>query len=94
MPRRFKQRRTKGWRKPEGAVVISRPSKWGNPFRIDKGRDRATVVRMFRDWIQTDDPMAAKMRAEIGELSGKDLACFCPEGGPCHGDVLIELANP
>jgi len=27
-------RRVKGWRKPEGAVVVARPSKWGNPFRI------------------------------------------------------------
>lgn len=27
-------RRTKGWRKPEGAVVVARPSKWGNPFAV------------------------------------------------------------
>ena|SRR5690606_10520597 len=32
MPKRIQLRRTKGWRKPEGAVVVSRPSKWGNPF--------------------------------------------------------------
>lgn len=31
-PRRIQLRRTKGWRKPEGAVVVSRPSKWGNLF--------------------------------------------------------------
>lgn len=24
--------RVKGWRKPEGVVVVSRPGKWGNPF--------------------------------------------------------------
>lgn len=33
-PKRIQLRRTKGWRKPEGAVVVSRPSKWGNPFRV------------------------------------------------------------
>ncbi|MCP2265546.1 DUF4326 domain-containing protein [Promicromonospora thailandica] len=33
MPDRIQLRRTKGWRKPEGAVVVARPSKWGNPFR-------------------------------------------------------------
>lgn len=27
-------RRTKGYRKPEGAVVVARPSKWGNPFPL------------------------------------------------------------
>lgn len=32
-PQRVQQRRTKGWRKPEGAVSVARPSKWGNPFR-------------------------------------------------------------
>jgi hypothetical protein len=26
------------------------------------------------------------------ELAGKDLACWCPPG-PCHADVLLELAN-
>ncbi len=33
-PRRIQLRRTKGWRKPVGAIVVSRPSKWGNPFTI------------------------------------------------------------
>lgn len=33
MPKRIQLSRRKGWRKPEGAVVVSRPSKWGNPFR-------------------------------------------------------------
>jgi hypothetical protein len=26
-------------------------------------------------------------------LRGKDLACFCKEGAPCHGDILLRLAN-
>lgn len=35
-PKRIQLRRTKGWRKPEGAIVVSRPSVWGNPFHIDR----------------------------------------------------------
>lgn len=27
------------------------------------------------------------------ELRGKNLACWCKDG-PCHADVLLELANP
>jgi hypothetical protein len=27
------------------------------------------------------------------ELRGKNLACFCKPGDPCHADVLLELAN-
>ncbi len=32
MPERIQLRRTRGWRKPEGAIVVSRPTKWGNPW--------------------------------------------------------------
>lgn len=33
-PKRIQLRRTKGWRKPEGVVVVSRPSRWGNQFKV------------------------------------------------------------
>ena len=33
-PQRIQLRRTKGWRKPEGAVVVARPTKWGNPYTL------------------------------------------------------------
>lgn len=33
-PQRIQLRRTKGWRKPEGAIVVARPTNWGNPFTI------------------------------------------------------------
>ncbi|WIE55393.1 DUF4326 domain-containing protein [Curtobacterium sp. MCBD17_003] len=34
MPHRIQLSRRKGWRKPEGVIVVARPSKWGNPWRI------------------------------------------------------------
>lgn len=27
------------------------------------------------------------------ELKGKDIACWCAEDAPCHGDILLEIAN-
>jgi hypothetical protein len=33
-PKRIQRKRTKGWRMPEGAVYVGRPSKWGNPWRV------------------------------------------------------------
>jgi len=30
---------------------------------------------------------------DLGELRGRDLACWCPLDQPCHADVLLELAN-
>lgn len=39
VPQRIQRRRTKGWRLPEGAVYVGRPTKWGNPWRIIPVRD-------------------------------------------------------
>lgn len=34
MPERIQRKRTRGWRMPEGAIYVGRPSRWGNPFRV------------------------------------------------------------
>ena len=36
-PKRIQLSRTKGWTKPPDAVVVARPSKWGNPYRLAPG---------------------------------------------------------
>lgn len=36
MPNRIQRRRTKGWRMPEGAVYVGRPSRWGSPFPVNE----------------------------------------------------------
>ena len=30
---------------------------------------------------------------DLNELKGKNLACWCKIGTPCHSDVLLEYAN-
>ena len=35
-PKRIQRCRTKGWRMPEGAISVTRPGVWGNPFIIGK----------------------------------------------------------
>lgn len=37
-PKRIQRQRTKGWRMPEGAVYVGRPSKWGNRWHVRKAR--------------------------------------------------------
>jgi hypothetical protein len=27
------------------------------------------------------------------ELRGRDLACWCPIGQPCHAELLLQIAN-
>ncbi len=38
-PVRVQLRRAKGWRKPENCIVVSRPSKWGNPYVVQRRDD-------------------------------------------------------
>ncbi len=107
MPDRIQLRRTKGWRKPEGAVVVARPTKWGNPYRVGIHGDAARCVALYRQAAtglidntrppvpQVTEVMAMQdhLRTHLPELRGKDLACWCPLDAPCHADVLLELAN-
>ena len=48
-------------------------------------------------WLNWQGDEAEKVKAAILEglesLRGKNLACFCKLGEPCHADVLLELAN-
>jgi len=33
-PKRIQRRRTKGWRMPPNTVSVTRPGRWGNPYRM------------------------------------------------------------
>ena len=91
-PHRIKVKRQKGWRLPEDAVFVGRPTKWGNPYRLGKEADsREEVVAMYRAMLASLPP--AELSALLTPLKGRNLACWCPEDGPCHADVLLELAN-
>ena len=35
-PRRIQLQRTKGWRLPDLARSVARPTRWGNPFYVDR----------------------------------------------------------
>ncbi|WP_280245559.1 DUF4326 domain-containing protein [Nocardia abscessus] len=61
MPERIQLRRTAGWCKPPGAVVVARPSKWGNPFTITDAAEaeyenpRRACVSHYRAWLEGHD---------------------------------------
>lgn len=134
MPDRIQLRRAKGWRKPPGAVVVARPTRWGNPWKVgdvvevgyfsrasgtpghferrgvwcdDRAEltvDAELAVWLYRENLldalagfgcDEEDSRAARdeLLAAVESLRGRDLACWCPLGGPCHADVLLEVAN-
>jgi hypothetical protein len=95
--------RKRGWRMPEGAVSVARPTRWGNPFRIGADlrfpfdelfgpvvRDRAHAVEIFATYARITSGYEFLVRRD---LAGKDLACWCPLDGPCHANVLLEIAT-
>ncbi len=81
-------------REPYG-VYIGRPMRgyrdegWGNPFKIGRDGTRAQVIAKHRAWFMDQPELQARARRE---LPGKILGCFCAPL-PCHGDVLLEIAN-
>lgn len=89
-PKRIQRRRTKGWRIPEGAVYVGRPTVWGNPW---SRRNRSEAVALYRDWLADagshldDDFDEGCVTCRLPELRGLDLACWC-KLCPVHADGL------
>ncbi len=79
-PERIQRRRARGWRMPDGAVYVGRPTRWGNPFvahdwkasfravalgcRGDRAGRNAAAVKLYRLWLT----------AEKRDISPEDLA--------------------
>ena len=86
--------RRKGWRMPTNTVKVCRPSKYGNPHRVGfcpvcgVEHTQEEAVAEFRAMLEL-----AEIPADLSELRGKNLACWCRAGTPCHADVLLEWAN-
>ena len=98
-PCRVWRRRVKGWKMPENTVSVCRPGRFGNPFKVGADRTQRQAVECFRSWLTTPHITAGipdKKQAVLdglASLRGKNLACYCKPGTPCHADVLLDLAN-
>lgn len=86
---------------PADAVYVGRPTLWGNPMSryVWGAFTVGEAVADYRRWV-TGEPTKWKLWGgppptleQIRTLRGKDLACWCSPGAPCHADVLLELAN-
>lgn len=103
--RRLRLSRARGFRLPENAVSVARPGKWGNPFIVGKDGTQLQCVALFvalaggfidlSGRVPPDEQLEIwrRLRRSIRTLAGKDLACWCALGTPCHADVLLHLAN-
>ncbi|WP_327300420.1 DUF4326 domain-containing protein [Streptomyces goshikiensis] len=107
MPNRIQRRRTKGWRKPENTVIVSRPSRFGSPSKIATLQEmgyhdpHAAAAGFFEQWLRGDrfgwptnegDIRRERILEALPTLRGKDLACTCRPDQACHADVLLRWA--
>jgi len=104
--KRVQRKRVKGYKTPENTKYVGRPTKWGNPFRVEELGAKEAVKR-YRECVLNNTMCYAYISEEIEankqfyrfkwisenlqELSGMDLSCFCSLDYPCHADALIEL---
>lgn len=44
MPSRIQRSRARGWRVPEGAIYVGRPTRWGNPFDLGVMHHAAAIA--------------------------------------------------
>lgn len=91
MPERIQLRRTKGWRMPPNTVKVDRSTEWGNPFSVTPEYSAEDAVRDFRSYVEGG--LLNGVGYPLTALRGKNLACWCKPGEPCHADVLLEMAN-
>jgi hypothetical protein len=89
-------------------VKVDRSTALGNPFvvnptmkpgaKLADGRiyvpTPEDAVECFREMLALEGETAAAFRACVAEAAGKNVACWCPVGSPCHGDVILAFANP
>jgi hypothetical protein len=87
-PRRITLSRKKGAKLPPNTVVVARPSRFGNPYRVGIDGDAKTCVELY-EYNVTDGLIGDAQ----SQLTGKNLACWCKQGAPCHADVLLRIAN-
>lgn len=94
IPHGVQLRRTGGWRKPAGTVVVSRPGRWGNLYRP---RDRSlsatsACVDAFQFHLMFDDAGRELAISAERMLRGLNLACWCALDRPCHRNSLLLAA--
>lgn len=73
-PVRIQRQRTKGWRMPEGAVYVGRPTRWGNPFTIGGRSGLARVPAVHhpdREWEYEGRISAAGTRHDYHHGDGR-----------------------
>lgn len=77
-----------------GTIFFVEPGNSARGYRFINSNEDA--VYLYRYWLEgryKDHPELPSAPESLSVLSGKNLACFCRLDQPCHGNVLLEMAN-
>jgi hypothetical protein len=74
---------------PPNTVKVDRTTRWGNYPAARAGVTGAEAVRVFAEWVEDEATPDWKLAAVLA-LQGKQLACWCEIGAPCHADFLLD----
>ena len=101
--KRIQRKRTKNWKLPQNAVYIGRPTRFGNPLKVETdyrhspetgeviAAPRREALSFYRVYLKE------KLKSEpdfLDDLRGKNLACWCRLSELCHADVILEKFYP
>lgn len=73
-------------------------SKFANPFKIGgklgRSKEKMTrddVLRLYKAHLEEEIRLGKITKEEILALKGKTLGCWCENGDPCHGDIIVAM---
>lgn len=92
---RVQRKRTKGSKLPPHTLVVTRGTRWGNPFKAENEADKDRVVIEFTAWIKEPEQnnliRSFVRHCEIYKI--QHIACFCGLYSVCHGDIWLDVWN-
>lgn len=103
-PQRVQMSRKHPWRAEHpDAVIVRDPASGATPFSVMEVGEKypsltaeqchSFAVSEFRTDRHGRHPGYPSDDEIRRELAGRDLACWCSLDEPCHGEVLLEIAN-
>jgi hypothetical protein len=108
-PQRIRMSVRRGWRLPANTVRVDELSEYGNPFWRSQGsaierfywycllisgyHNCSVGLECGKRQDAHVEVLKAAKAARWRPLRGKNLACTCEVGKPCHADALLEIVN-
>lgn len=94
---------------PRNTVRVDDTTKWANPYVVGSEEEIMDIIspcgtmhRKIYARLSLQHSLGKFVihcheveynRRIKRELRGKNLACWCPLGQPCHADILLKIAN-